>query len=193
MFDTDQLLADLAALDPLDAYHAAAGLHWRIRDLAATKGIRVLQSILPTVTDLSVDMDHEYDDAGGTFRVFNSVTLTLQDGRTLELPDEGRVDDESWADGCCAPSLDADAQQRVDARIDADPDLDLADAMLAELGTPFGLDLDAMRLLVDVASFLAREGASEGGMTFQPPAGNDSTDAECDATTPSPAIAEVVA
>jgi len=167
MYDTEMLLADLAALDPIDAYRASVALHWRIRDIGATKGAEVLQSILPNVAEFAVDVDHEYDDNGGTYRVFNSASLSLLDGRTLELPDESRIAEGSWVDGCCCPHLDDAAESRVDARMEADPTLDRSDAMLIELGADFGLDLDAMHLLVDVASFLAREG-DEGGISFRP-------------------------
>jgi hypothetical protein len=112
-------------------------------------------------------LDHEYDDAGGTYRVFNGVSLSLLDGRALQLPDESNIDNHNWVEGCCSSHLDEAAESRVEARIEADPTLDRADAMLMEIGAEFDLDLDAIHLLVDVTSFLARQG-DDGGMSFLP-------------------------
>lgn len=190
MFDSNQLLSELATLDPLDAYRAATNLHWRIRDLGANKGIQVLQSILPNVAQLCVDIDHEFDDTGCTYPVFNTATLSLHDGRTLVLPDESRLDDGDWAGGSCRPMLDAEAEQRVEARIEANPGLDRAEVMLAELGAGFGLDLDAMLLLVDVTSFLSREGCCEGGLSFAAPERGGGGDA---AETSAEAVGEALA
>ncbi|MGE4057208.1 MAG: hypothetical protein AB7F99_20665 [Vicinamibacterales bacterium] len=177
MFDTKALLDQLETLDVTESFEAAASLHWQIEHLAYRKAVALIQRILPQAADLSADTESEYDDAGGTYLTYDGTTITFRDGTRLDLPDESQIDDGTFEDGNCGPEISAEALERIDAAVDADPNLVRLDLLLAEVGRPLGLDAAQVRQLVEASSFVARSSSGQG-CTF------DAKDSPTEAATP---------